>query len=218
MSGKKFMKQAGFTLIELLFVVTIVSLLLVIGVPSYNNLRNNNCLTTNTNRLVASLQYARSEAAKRNSAVSLRPRAVGGARNWRNGFEIITDEIDVNGNGTCDGIEDHDNNITNPTAGTAPGTCDVDGILKIIELGCGDPNAARGLQVTNNVVAAAAANPRFSYRSSGRLQQGSVGGTFNICMANYNGAGRGRQVRISAIGRPQTDPVDTNTLGIAVCP
>ena len=168
--------------------------------------------------MVASLQYARSEAAKRNSAVSLRPRAVGGARNWRNGFEIITDEIDADGNGACTGIEDHDNNITNPTTGTAPGTCDTDGILKIIELGCGDPNPARGLQVTNNVVAAAAANPRFSYRSSGRLQQGSVGGTFNICMANYNGAGRGRQVRISAIGRPQTDPVDTNTLGIAVCP
>ena len=84
-------------------------------------------------------------------------------------------------------------------------------MIKIIELGCGDPNPARGLQVTNNVVAAAAANPRFSYRSSGRLQQGSVGGTFSICMANFTGAQRGRQVRISAIGRPQTDTVNQVT-------
>lgn len=206
--------RAGFTLIELMITVAIVGVLLVVGIPSYNVLRNNNCLVTNTNRLVASLQYARSEAAKRNTTVSLRPRALvlAGARNWRNGWEIITDEIDTNNNGICDGIEDFDNNLSN-TNGTAPGTCDVDAILKIIELGCGDDNAALGLQVTNAAIPAAGANPQFSYRSSGRLTQGTVGSSFNICMANYVGNARGRTVRVSAIGRPQTDSVT-----IATCP
>ena len=206
--------QAGFTLLELMAVVAIVGILLVVGIPSYNVLKNNNCLVTNTNRLVASLQFARSEAARRNATVSLRPRALvlAGARNWRNGWEVITDEVDANNNGVCDDIEDFDNNLSN-TNGTAPGTCDTPGILKMIELGCGNDNAALGLQVTNAAIPAAGADPRFSYRSSGRLTQGTVGSSFSICMANYVGQGRGRTVRVSAIGRPQTDSVD-----IANCP
>ena len=208
MNGKKFMKQAGFTLIELMFVVVIVGLLLVIGVPSYNTLRSNNCLTTNTNRLVASLQYARSEAAKRNSAVSLRPRAVGGARNWRNGFEIITDEIDADGNGTCTEEEDHDNSITNST-GSAPGTCDTDGILKVIELGCGDLNPTRGLQISHAQLATP--GDKFTYRSSGRINNQAFGGVFTTCIANFVGSDRGRETRVSTIGRPQTNSVDITT-------
>ena len=61
-------------------------------------------MVTNANRLVASLQYARSEAAKRNSDVSLKPRA----GSWRNGFLVATNELDFDGDGKCNAntIED----------------------------------------------------------------------------------------------------------------
>ena len=199
----RYKKEIGFTLIELMIVVVIAGVLLGIGIPSYNTLRNNNCLVTNTNRLVASLQYARSEAAKRNADVSLR------ARNgsWRLGFEIVTDEIDSDGINGCDGIEDHDNINTN-SAGTAPGTCDADGILKVIELGCIDTvNAANGLQISHSQIDDVAGE-KFTYRSSGRIGTQAINGVFSICMAGFLGTDRARETRVSSIGRPQTNSVD----------
>jgi len=193
-------RYTGFTLVELMFVVAIVSILLIVGIPSFKILKNNNCLVTNTNRLVASLQFARSEAAKRNSDVSLRPRA----GSWRNGFLIVTTELDFDGDGKCNAntIEDID--------GSGDDTCATDATMKIIELGCGDVDTDTGLQIVKIDAANASETTDFTYRSSGRLTSSSNNRQFGICMSNYTGSERGRVVTVSNIGRPSTARTDIN--------
>lgn len=61
----------GFSLIELMVVVAIVAILSVVAYPALNSVVNANRLTSHANELVASLQYARSEAIKRNARVSV---------------------------------------------------------------------------------------------------------------------------------------------------
>jgi hypothetical protein len=86
--------------------------------------------------------------------------------------------------------------------------------MKIIELGCVDNiDATRGLQITHTILDPATPGEKFTYRSSGRINNTAFGGVFNICMANFLGTGRGRALRVSSIGRPQTDSVNAT-----VCP
>ena len=204
MKSRDYAKQTGFTLIELMFVVVIISVLLTIGIPSYRVLKNNNCLTTNTNKLVAALSYARSEAAKRNTTASLSP--LDGA--WRNGFSILTNERDLDNDGDCDSANE------NIDASTTT-TCDDDVTLKIIEFSCGDVDVNSGLQVNKVDNSDADETTNLVYRSNGRVEQTSRRRTFKICMSNFTGAERGRQVTVSNVGRPSTKRVDTNNCPFA---
>ncbi|MGY1410331.1 MULTISPECIES: GspH/FimT family pseudopilin [unclassified Luteimonas] len=64
-------RGAGFSLIELMVVVAVVAILAVVAYPSLTSVINSNRLSSNANELVASLQYARSEAIRRNARVSV---------------------------------------------------------------------------------------------------------------------------------------------------
>jgi type IV fimbrial biogenesis protein FimT len=61
----------GFTLPELLITIAVASILLGVAVPSFSGLMMSNRLTTQANDLVGAINFARSEAIKRNRTLSL---------------------------------------------------------------------------------------------------------------------------------------------------
>ena len=64
-------RNAGFTLIELLITLLVATIVMVWGVPSFQDVMRNNRLTSQTNELLGSLNLARSEAIKRGATVSV---------------------------------------------------------------------------------------------------------------------------------------------------
>ncbi|WP_444892734.1 GspH/FimT family pseudopilin [Microbulbifer sp. TRSA001] len=68
---KKFKNIIGATLIELMATITILAIVLVIGLPSFNSLLESNRLSAVTNDLNSTLQYARSEAVRRGGDVGI---------------------------------------------------------------------------------------------------------------------------------------------------
>jgi len=64
-------RAGGFTLVELMATILVLAILIGLAVPSFNNASLSSKLTGFANDLVASAQLARSEAVKRNAAVTL---------------------------------------------------------------------------------------------------------------------------------------------------
>ena len=74
-------KISGLTLIELLVTVAVVMVLLVLGVPQFKSVTASNRLTTSINTLSGDLAFARTEAVKRGSPVTVSSDAT----NWATG-------------------------------------------------------------------------------------------------------------------------------------
>lgn len=171
--------KSGFTLIELMIGIAIGGILLAIAIPSFSDLQKNNCLTTNANNLVTSLQTARSVAIKHNSDVTLTASNAGVSTNeWGTGWTITINE-DRNGNGNLDTGEDYDGD----------GTLDASASVRVITLGC----SLTTIDETGN-------NTTFTYGSDGFID---AGGTFNIC--DDRTGETGRQLTILSTGRPSID-------------
>ncbi len=68
---------SGFTLIELIITIALTSILLAIGVPSFQTLTQNSRMTTVVNTIIAHLNLARSEAIKRKTKIIMCPSSDG---------------------------------------------------------------------------------------------------------------------------------------------
>lgn len=90
-------KQRGFTLIELLISIAVLTILLVLTVPSFRDMLMNNRVSAQTDALSNALSYARNTALNRNIDVLVCPIAAPGSTtcgaNWQNGWIIVSQPV-----------------------------------------------------------------------------------------------------------------------------
>ncbi|HTU55285.1 MAG TPA: GspH/FimT family pseudopilin, partial [Acetobacteraceae bacterium] len=93
-------RQSGFTLIELIVVMILVGILVAIGVPSFRSITTSSRMSAESNTLLGDLQYARAEAAREGTPVTVCiANTAGTACNaastaWQGGWIIFTDVND----------------------------------------------------------------------------------------------------------------------------
>lgn len=80
-------KSAGFTLIELIVTMTILVIVLTIAAPSFRSLILSQRIKTTSYELFSALNYARSEAVKRNDNVTVRAGATSDGA-WGTGWRV----------------------------------------------------------------------------------------------------------------------------------
>ncbi len=105
--GKKLDRTRGFTLVELMIALLIVSIALVIGVPSFSNLIKNNRMLSLVYELRAALNTARSEALAQRTFVTVCSSDDGtscsDSGEWKQGYIAFRDS---DGNGKVDKPDD----------------------------------------------------------------------------------------------------------------
>lgn len=170
--------QTGFTLIELMMALAIGGLLLMVAIPSYQTMVKNNCMTTDVNSLVSSLQQARSEAVKRHTNVTITAgNAADNTNEWGTGWTVTIHE-DRNNNGILDSGEDFNGN----------GTLE-DPVVRTVSLTC-----------TNTTIDETGNETAFVYGSNGAVDKT---GTFDVC--DDRTGETGKQLSLSITGRPNTN-------------
>lgn len=87
-------QERGFTLIELLISITVLTVLLVLTVPSFKDMVMNNRIAAQTDALSTALHYARNTALSQNMNVLACPFGAAGSTacggNWQNGWIIVS--------------------------------------------------------------------------------------------------------------------------------
>lgn len=97
-------KYHGLTLIELIVTLAVFGILIAIAAPSFTAYTDSSRRVSYINNISGTLSFARSEAIKRGSSISVCARTAGaetcsGGNDWKNGWLIFTD---TNANGVLD--------------------------------------------------------------------------------------------------------------------
>jgi type IV fimbrial biogenesis protein FimT len=190
--------RPGFTLIELMVTLAIVTVLLVLAVPSLQDATLNTQLRAQSNALLASLQLARSEAIKRNARVvvcktadwTATDPACTTSNGWEQGWIVFHD---------CDNDANRDTNTC--PGGTAETVIDRHQPLANGFLLRGGGNVANYISFKPS---------GSTLMTSGAFQSGSL----TLCRSPPAFSSAGKQIVISAVGRARI--CDTNPL--TACP
>jgi type IV fimbrial biogenesis protein FimT len=87
--------QSGFTLVELLITITIATILMSIGIPSYKYVTTSNRVSGEINALLGDMQFARYEAVKEGLPVQICPTTASGTTcsataTWSGGWIVLS--------------------------------------------------------------------------------------------------------------------------------
>lgn len=172
--------QSGFTLVELIVTLGLAAVLLGLGVPAFTDFIRNNRMIAVTNELVTALQFARSEAVKRNNNVTMCISTDGalctGGASWEAGWIVFDDP---NANASVDGsaiVRGH------------------------AEIGGGNTVRVTGGNVASFVSFNGNGFPR---DVAGNIQTA----TFSICDSRGAAGGNARTVQLGASGRVRSSEV-----------
>ncbi|TRZ98169.1 MAG: prepilin-type N-terminal cleavage/methylation domain-containing protein [Rhodocyclaceae bacterium] len=162
-------RRRGFSLVELLITIAVAGIFLALAVPTFAEFIRESRLSSTIGVLASDMDFARTEAIKRNGRVLLCAKAaatdtcagaVGAAASWANGWLVCFDAVD-NTSGTtasddvCDPATVVAGAITDPNpmrvGNTLPSGVTLQGSTGIVRFnGIGAPNAAATFTLTSN--------------------------------------------------------------------
>ena len=88
-------RYSGYTLMELLVAVAVIGILLSVAAPGFQSLLKDSRLVTTNNKIASVLRFARSEAIKSSSGVTICPRSTDTAcgTDWNGGMLVFHDAL-----------------------------------------------------------------------------------------------------------------------------
>lgn len=171
-------KDSGFTLIELLVAVAVLGILLGAAMPTFQSVVKDSKQITTYNRIASVLRFARSEAIKQSSGITICPRSTDTAcgTDWSKGLLVFKDALS---NGSPLVLDS------------------ADSILRVVSMNL------NGLTVSASAVVSPSTSPatQTSIRFEGRGQTNWANGTWLLCDARREGSARALIVNGAGVGR-----------------